>query len=325
MRPGHDFPFTIVRTPYAARTPGAAGKRKDDILLAQSRSSAVYATYPARATAGPPISKGSIAAPPAARLATAHRAPATIPPTGAHRHQRHHHQQEANATWSLVSLLHPVTDFVHRVAPQSRIIEVVLFAATLSLCLVMWVVARRVRRAEEQPLVDGVVDERPKLEQSYRELRNLYLSVYALATFGDWIQGGFLYALYAEYGYSQRDIGLIFVAGYASAMTIGTYVSALGDIGGHKRNCVAYGILYAGSCALCNFKSLPLLLLGRILGGISCAPDLLPPLISALRSALLLGYRPSLQPAAPAHASALCRLAHLPPGELLGRVAWRTI
>jgi hypothetical protein len=93
--------------------------------------------------------------------------------------------------------------------------------------------------------------------------------VYTLAVFGDWIQGGFAYALYAAYGYSQREISLIFIVGYASSMTIGTYVSALGDTGGHRRNCVAYGILYAASCVLCHSRSLPSLLLGRVLGGVA--------------------------------------------------------
>ena len=66
-------------------------------------------------------------------------------------------------------------------------------------------------------------------EASYRRLRNLYLSVYALATFGDWIQGGYLYALYAEYGYSLGGIAALFVVGYGAAATVGT-------IRGHARN-----------------------------------------------------------------------------------------
>ena len=66
-----------------------------------------------------------------------------------------------------------------------------------------------------------------------------------LRRFGDWIQGGFQYALYAEYGYSMRQISLIFVVGYACAATVGTYVSALGDSGGHRRNVMAYGVLYS--------------------------------------------------------------------------------
>ena len=139
----------------------------------------------------------------------------------------------------------------------------------------MWVLARRTKRGdaeysavESTALTEEAIEAHGH-EATYRRLRNLYLSVYALATFGDWIQGGFLYALYAEYGYSMRHIGFIFVIGYASAMTVGTYVSALGDTGGHKRNCILYGVLYAASCMLCNFASLEALLVGRLLGGIA--------------------------------------------------------
>ena len=151
-------------------------------------------------------------------------------------------------------------------------IELVMLIVAFTTCVIMWVVARRVRGYDElsQPLIDSAASNAAaEHEEAYRRLRNKYLCVYALATFGDWIQGGFLYALYAEYGYSQRAIGLIFVAGYASAMTLGTYISALGDTGGHRRNCVAYGLLYAASCVLCNSASLELLVAGRLLGGIA--------------------------------------------------------
>ena len=147
-----------------------------------------------------------------------------------------------------------------------------LLAVAFKACLVLWFVARRVTSradaAAASSTKDGAALESSH-EATYRRLRNLYLSVYALATFGDWIQGGFLYALYAEYGYSMRSVSLIFVVGYASAATIGTYVAALGDLGGHRRNCVAYGILYALSCVLCNFSSLWALLAGRVFGGIA--------------------------------------------------------
>ena len=106
-------------------------------------------------------------------------------------------------------------------------------------------------------------------EATYRRLRNLYLSVYALAMFGDWIQGGFLYALYAEYGYSLQQIALVFGIGYGSAATLGTYAGAVGDVGGHRRNCVAYGVLYLVSCLLNNAGHIVSLAAGRVLGGVA--------------------------------------------------------
>ena len=163
---------------------------------------------------------------------------------------------------------------MHSLSPTQSF-ELTLLASASLACIIMWVLARRTKRGdaeysavESTALTEEAIEAHGH-EATYRRLRNLYLSVYALATFGDWIQGGFLYALYAEYGYSMRHIGFIFVIGYASAMTVGTYVSALGDTGGHKRNCILYGVLYAASCMLCNFASLEALLVGRLLGGIA--------------------------------------------------------
>ena len=87
---------------------------------------------------------------------------------------------------------------------------------------------------------DGADGGRPARDELvYAKLRNRYLGVYALATFGDWIQGGYLYALYAEYGYSMGGIAALFVVGYGAAATVGTYVGAVGDVHGHRTNCMA--------------------------------------------------------------------------------------
>ena len=83
-------------------------------------------------------------------------------------------------------------------------VELVLLAVAFMTCLVMWVLARLLQPRDDYAAVSsGESMVAASQEASYRRLRNLYLSVYALATFGDWIQGGFLYALYAEYGFSM--------------------------------------------------------------------------------------------------------------------------
>ena len=46
---------------------------------------------------------------------------------------------------------------------------------------------------------------------------------------GDWLQGPYVYALYAAYGFSQADIGKLFIAGFGSSMVFGTVVGSLGD------------------------------------------------------------------------------------------------
>ncbi|EOD18919.1 hypothetical protein EMIHUDRAFT_451271, partial [Emiliania huxleyi CCMP1516] len=174
----------------------------------------------------------------------------------------------------------------------------VLLGASL-LCLAAWAClsftaavpaspcAQPISKAvSSERLVEPVVEGKPVPSSRgdttvYRRLRNRYLVAYSLATFGDWIQGGYLYALYANHGYSMHQIAQLFAVGYSSAATLGTYTSAIGDVGGHRRNCVAYGILYAGSCLLANSPAgLPrsgrrhsyaglALAASRLLGGIS--------------------------------------------------------
>ena len=51
----------------------------------------------------------------------------------------------------------------------------------------------------------------------YRKLLASYLLVYLLATLSDWLQGPYVYALYDAYGFSPREIAILFVAGFGSS------------------------------------------------------------------------------------------------------------
>lgn len=51
---------------------------------------------------------------------------------------------------------------------------------------------------------------------------------------GDWLQGPYIYALYQHYGYGRGDIAILFAAGYASSLLLGTIAGAMAD-----RRCVA--------------------------------------------------------------------------------------
>jgi hypothetical protein len=46
---------------------------------------------------------------------------------------------------------------------------------------------------------------------------------------GDWLQGPYVYALYEHYGYTVKDIGRLFIAGFGSSMIFGTIVGSLAD------------------------------------------------------------------------------------------------
>ena len=48
-------------------------------------------------------------------------------------------------------------------------------------------------------------------------------------TGADWLQGPYVYALYAHYGMSTHDIEVLFVAGFGSSMIFGTFVGSIAD------------------------------------------------------------------------------------------------
>ena len=107
-------------------------------------------------------------------------------------------------------------------------VELLLLCAAAGSCTLAWALSGHVRRSANKDGVarSGPVSPSTRDEMTYRRLRNRYLGAYTLATFGDWIQGGYLYALYAGYGYSIDEIALLFVVGYGSAATLGGLWSA---------------------------------------------------------------------------------------------------
>lgn len=105
--------------------------------------------------------------------------------------------------------------------------------------------------------------------KDFQKLQRRYLFVYCLACFGDWIQGPYVYNLYKEYGYNEGEIAVLFIVGTISNSLFGTVSGALADNYSRKILCVSYGILYSGCCLLKMFKVYKLLIVGRILGGVS--------------------------------------------------------
>ncbi len=81
-----------------------------------------------------------------------------------------------------------------------------------------------------------------EFDQSLKGFRRVYLSVYVLAVFADWLQGKlhsfrvwfwylgpYVYALYEVYGFSQYQNAVLFVCGFCSSMVFGTIVGSMAD------------------------------------------------------------------------------------------------
>lgn len=104
---------------------------------------------------------------------------------------------------------------------------------------------------------------------SFRSFQRNYLLIYLLAVCADWLQGPYVYALYSHYGYHKRNIGRLYIAGFASSAIFGTFVASLADKFGRRNNALVYCATYILSCATKHFSDFYVLILGRILGGIA--------------------------------------------------------
>jgi predicted MFS family arabinose efflux permease len=85
-------------------------------------------------------------------------------------------------------------------------------------------------------------------KKRWQALLRRYLVVYLLATLSDWLQGPYVYALYDDYGFSQHDIAVLFVAGFGSSMIFGSFIGGMADWAGRRTFVIVYAVVYALSC-----------------------------------------------------------------------------
>lgn len=103
----------------------------------------------------------------------------------------------------------------------------------------------------------------------YKNLQRCYLLALYFATFADWLQGPYVYKLYKDYGYEDDSIALLYIAGFGSSCVFGAVVGQLADHYGRKNLCTIFTILYSVCCLTKTSNRFTLLLVGRVLGGIS--------------------------------------------------------
>lgn len=160
-----------------------------------------------------------------------------------------------------------VHDDVHEM-DRSRRLELdymfVFFVLTLMLLpsfikRALFAIFRREKKVDEEQF---------KQKAIHNKLLRTYLPAYLLATSADWLQGPYKYALYSNYGYTQRDIAHLFVAGYGSGMLLGSFVGGFADSMGRKRLCLGYCVAFSLGVLMKHFKNFYLLLFGRVCGGI---------------------------------------------------------
>ncbi|KAJ6586323.1 hypothetical protein DFH09DRAFT_255134 [Mycena vulgaris] len=101
-------------------------------------------------------------------------------------------------------------------------------------------------------------------------LTRQYLVVYAIVMGADWLQGPYVYSLYHDqYNFPERIVAILFVTGFVSAGLSAPLIGVWADQHGRKRLCLVFCATYTAACVCIMVPFLPVLLVGRVLGGIS--------------------------------------------------------
>eukprot|EP00802_Teleaulax_amphioxeia_P013564 Tamp_13616.p1 GENE.Tamp_13616~~Tamp_13616.p1 ORF type:complete len:472 (-),score=126.06 Tamp_13616:287-1588(-) len=103
----------------------------------------------------------------------------------------------------------------------------------------------------------------------FKKFQRSYLIVYVCAVMGDWLQGPYVYALYAHYQFSKQQIALLFIFGFGASAVFGTYAGEMADKYGRRLSCYVYCATYIVSCLTKHSPNFYVLLFGRLTGGVA--------------------------------------------------------
>ncbi|XP_006629452.1 molybdate-anion transporter [Lepisosteus oculatus] len=103
----------------------------------------------------------------------------------------------------------------------------------------------------------------------FRSFQTLFLRGYLLALWADWLQGPYLYKLYRHYNFLESQIAILYVFGLASCILFAPVASWLPLALGRRRTCLLFCAAYAACCLTKLSRDYFVLILGRVLGGLS--------------------------------------------------------
>lgn len=138
------------------------------------------------------------------------------------------------------------------------ILTYVSFVILSGSCCILHFLASRTNK-------DGISGRNP----AFIKFQHEYFLVYFFAVFADWLQGPYLYKLYSVYGFMESQIAILYVCGAAAGVLFGTVAGFLADRIGRKKLCVTFTVLYTVTCFMKLSRNYFILIVGRILGGIS--------------------------------------------------------
>jgi len=104
---------------------------------------------------------------------------------------------------------------------------------------------------------------------NFKSFQKSFFLVYFLALLGDWLQGPYVYKLYAFYGFKESQIAVLYVAGFASSVMFGTCTGPLADIWGRRKMAIAFAVIYTFCCLTKLSPNFWWLFIGRVFGGVA--------------------------------------------------------
>ena len=113
----------------------------------------------------------------------------------------------------------------------------------------------------------------PEKPAGVKVLQAKFLTVFWLMRMADWLQGPYFYEVYSSKVIGGLPVSLdlvskIFLVGFATTGIFGPFLGRLVDTVGRKAGTLAYAALYAIGALSTRSALLPLLLLGRVAGGL---------------------------------------------------------
>ncbi|XP_061531639.1 molybdate-anion transporter [Phycodurus eques] len=131
----------------------------------------------------------------------------------------------------------------------------------LALCVGLELTARRL--SPPQPTQTAAAN------PAFRRFQSAFLRAYLLALWADWLQGPYLYKLYRHYSFLESQIAIIYVCGLASSVLFAPFSGWLPQALGRRRTCLLFCLSYTACCLTKLSRDYFVLIIGRILGGLS--------------------------------------------------------
>ncbi|KAG4439332.1 hypothetical protein IFR05_005207 [Cadophora sp. M221] len=112
--------------------------------------------------------------------------------------------------------------------------------------------------------------EREKARGRLKQFKRNFIPIYLAVNGADWLQGPYIYPLYKdEKSLSEERVATLFMTGFISAAVTASFAGKLADIYGRRLACLTFCVLYSLSCLSLLTDNLPILFIGRALGGMS--------------------------------------------------------